>query len=31
MGKEGLAPLIINLNVVISSQFHDPVDSPVRI
>ena len=34
MGKRGLAPLILNLNVGISGQFQDPVavrDSPVRI
>jgi hypothetical protein len=32
MGKGGLAPLILNLNVGISGQFHDPVavrDIPV--
>jgi hypothetical protein len=33
MGKGGLVPLILNLNVRISGQFHDPVavrDIPVR-
>jgi hypothetical protein len=33
MGNGGLAPLILNLNVGISGQFHDPVavrDIPVR-